>query len=138
MLVMMCPNSCRIKWQDEIQTRSTLDVRPSSLYSSVFRSVRKTGSIKQREWGVYSLCHGFFTPDVKKVKKNIQQGAPGWLCWLSIRLLVSAQVVISSFMSSSPASGSDGVEPAWDSLSPSLSLPAPPLLALSVSLKINQ
>ena len=30
---------------------------------------------------------------------------PGWLRWLSIQLLISAQVMISWFMSSSPASG---------------------------------
>ena len=33
-------------------------------------------------------------------------GAPGWLSHLHIRLLVSAQVVISWFVSWSPASGS--------------------------------
>ena len=33
-------------------------------------------------------------------------GAPGWLSWLSIQLLVLAQVMISQFMGLSPASGS--------------------------------
>ena len=52
----------------------------------------------------------------------------------------SAQVMISWFMSSSPASGSvltaQSLEPASDSASPSLS--APPLLTLYLSLsKIN-
>ena len=32
-------------------------------------------------------------------------GAPGWLSRLSVPLLVSAQVMISQFVSSSPASG---------------------------------
>ena len=49
----------------------------------------------------------------------------------------SAQVVISWFMGSSPASGSvlaaQSLEPASDSVSPSLS--APPSLILSLSLK---
>ena len=33
-------------------------------------------------------------------------GAPGWLSWLSVRLLISAQVRISWFMGWSPVSGS--------------------------------
>ena len=52
--------------------------------------------------------------------------------------LTSAQVMISQFVSSSPASGSvltaQSLEPASDSVSPSLS--APPPFALSLS-KIN-
>ena len=35
------------------------------------------------------------------------QGAPGWLSGLSNRLLVSAQVMISLFVGSSPVSGSE-------------------------------
>ena len=63
-------------------------------------------------------------------------GAPGWLSWLSIRLLVSAQVMISWFMRSSPTSGS--ALTAWN-LPGILSLPhfLTPLHALSLSLKIN-
>ena len=54
-----------------------------------------------------------------------------------------AQVTISRSVSSSPASGSvltaRGLEPAWDSVSPSLSAPPPPTLCLSFSLsKINK
>ena len=49
----------------------------------------------------------------------------------------SVQAMISWFMGTSPASGSvltsQSLEPASDSVSPSLS--APPLLALSISLK---
>ena len=57
-------------------------------------------------------------------------GAPGWLSWSSIQLLISAQVVISVFVGSSLASGSaDRAEPAWDSLSLS------PAHSLSLSLK---
>ena len=33
-------------------------------------------------------------------------GAPGWLSQLSLQLLILAQVMISQFMGSSPASGS--------------------------------
>ena len=39
-------------------------------------------------------------------KVNYTIGVPGWLSWLSFQLLVLAQVMISRFMSSSPASGS--------------------------------
>ena len=48
----------------------------------------------------------------KKVKiltrktKNECPGVPGWLSWLSDRVVVSAQVMISWFMSSSPMLGS--------------------------------
>ena len=43
---------------------------------------------------------------VRAVSKGGRLGAPGWLHLLSIWLLISAQVVISQFMRSSPASGS--------------------------------
>ena len=55
----------------------------------------------------------------------------------SVKCLTSAQVMFSQSVSSSPASGSvltaQSLEPASDSVSPSLS--APPLLALSLSFK---
>ena len=63
--------------------------------------------------------------------KGKARGAPGWLGWLSIRLLISAQVMISRFVGSSPASGSALTAGAW-SLLPILSLPS-----LSLS-KINE
>ena len=50
-------------------------------------------------------------------------GVPGWLSRLSVWLLISAQVTISRSLSSSLT---DSIEPAWDSLSHSLSLPRPP------------
>ena len=57
----------------------------------------------------------------------------------SVRHLTLAHVMISQFMSSNPASGSGltarSLEPASDSVSPSLS--APPLLALCLS-KLNK
>ena len=54
----------------------------------------------------------------------------------------SAQVMISWFMGSSPVSGSvltaQGLEPASDSVSPSLFLPLPPLmLALTLTLSFS-
>ena len=59
-------------------------------------------------------------------------GEPAWLSWLSVRLLVSAQVMISWFVSSSPLGlCADSTEPAWDSLSPSLSAP-PPACSLKI------
>ena len=76
----------------------------------------------------------------RKGKEEERRGrwVPGWLSWLNIQLLVSAQVTISQFHEFEPHIGlhGDSAEPAWDSLSPSLS--APPPLALSVSLKINK
>ena len=64
-------------------------------------------------------------------------GAPGWP--QSVERLTSAQVVISQSVSSSPASGSvltaQSLEPASDSVSPSLS--APPLLMLCLSLSLS-
>ena len=57
----------------------------------------------------------------------------------SVKCLTSAQVMISQFVGSSPTSGSGltahSLEPASDSVSPSLS--APPLLALWLS-KVNK
>ena len=56
----------------------------------------------------------------------------------SVKCLISAQVMISHFVSLSPASGSvltaQSLEPASDSVSPSLSAPPPLMLALSLSL----
>ena len=69
-----------------------------------------------------------------KTNKN-KIGAPGWFGRLSVQLLISAQVMISQFVSSSPTSGS--VLSPWSLLgilSPSLS--APPLFMLF--LKINE
>ena len=58
----------------------------------------------------------------------------------SVERPTSAQVMISRFMSLSPASGSvmtaQSLEPALDSVSPSLS--APPLLTLCVSLSVSK
>ena len=68
------------------------------------------------------------------------RGAPGWLSQLGLRLLVSAQIMVSRFREFEPhvVLHADGVEPAWDSLSPLLSLPPSPLvLSLSLS-KINK
>ena len=63
---------------------------------------------------------------------RISKGAPRWHSRLSVRLLISAQVMISQFVSSSPASGSVLMV---QSLLGILSLPlsAPPLLVLCLS-----
>ena len=70
-------------------------------------------------------------------KKNISQGA--WVA-LSVKCSTSARVMISQLVSSSPASGSvwtaRSLEPALNSLSPSLSASSPLSLFLSLS-KIN-
>ena len=72
--------------------------------------------------------------EVSGLKTERSRGA--WVAQL-VEHPTSAQVMISRFMSSSPASGSlltaQSLEPASDSVSPSLS--APPLLTLNLSLK---
>ena len=73
-------------------------------------------------------------------KGRVGLGKPRrWGTWVAqlVKRLTWAQVMILRFVSSSPASGSvptaRSLEPASDSVSPSLS--APPPLALSLSLK---
>ena len=57
---------------------------------------------------------------------------PGWLSWVSVQLLILAQVMISQFgIEPYIRVCADSAEPAWDSLSPSLS--TPPLLKLSLN-----
>ena len=69
-----------------------------------------------------------------KIQETYSRGA--WVAQ-SIGRLTSAQVMISQFVSLSPMLGSmltaESLEPALDSVSPSLSVP--PLLSLSLSLK---
>ena len=71
------------------------------------------------------------------LSKRQEMRVPGWLSQLSVQLLVSAQVMISLSLEFKPCcglwAGSDG--PAWDSLSPFLSLPLSPTHIVSVSLK---
>ena len=67
-----------------------------------------------------------------------------WGAWVaqSAERPTLAQVTISRSVSSSPASGSvltaRSLEPATDSVSPSLSLPLPYLHALSLSLSLSK
>ena len=72
------------------------------------------------------------------LRVNIDKNQGTWVAQ-SVERPTSAQVMISQFVSLSPASGSvlpaQGLEPALNSVSPSLS--APPLLTLSLS-KINK
>ena len=60
----------------------------------------------------------------------------------SVKCPALAQVMISQFMGSSPMSGSvltaQSLEPASDSVCPSLSVPPPLALSLSVSQKMNK
>ena len=72
-----------------------------------------------------------------KSLRNSKPGAPGWLCQLSIQLLVLAQVMISTVRESEHHIGlcADSNEPAWDSLSLFLS---PFLSALPFSLSLSQ
>ena len=65
---------------------------------------------------------------------------PGQLSRLSIRLLISAQVMIAEFLGPSPAQGSllTSAEHAWDSLSPLSALPPLTLFLLSSLLSQNK
>ena len=88
----------------------------------------------------------------KKKKKEEEGGALSQKKWIEIvpergtcvaqlfERPTSAQVMVSWFVSSSPTSGSvltaQSLEPASDSVSPSLS--APPWLVLSLSLSLSQ
>ena len=79
------------------------------------------------------------TPNFNKMLKFMQS----WGAWvvLLVKHPTSAQVTISRFVGSSPASGSvltaQNLEPASGSVSPSLSAPPPLMLCLSLS-KINK
>ena len=68
-------------------------------------------------------------------------GAPGWLSHV-VKRLTLAQGTVSWFMSSSPALGSvltaQSLEPASDSVSPSLSPPPLPAHACAISLCITK
>ena len=65
-------------------------------------------------------------------------GASGWLSQLSVQLLVSAQVMIPQFVSSSPALGSLlSAQSPLQVLCPSLSLSLPCSLARSLSLSLS-
>ena len=86
-------------------------------------------------WLIESLC---CTPEtiISIKKENLKEGqAPGWLSGLSIQLLISTQDTILEFVGLSPSSGSvltaQSLEPALDSVSPSLSVPPPLMLCLS-------
>ena len=76
-------------------------------------------------------------PPPNNGSKRRQEYSQPWGAWVaqSVKRLTSAQVMISQFVGSSPASGSvltaRSLEPVSDSASPSL--PAPPLLMLSLS-----
>ena len=75
----------------------------------------------------------------REVRVNLFRGA--WVAQ-SVKPLTSAQVIVSQFMSSSPASGSvlttQGLELPSDSVSPSLSLCPSPACARSLSLSVSQ
>ena len=64
-------------------------------------------------------------------------GVSGWLSQLSVRLLVSAQIMILWFVRSSPCIGlcAGSAEPTWGTLSPSVSAPPPLVLCLEINLK---
>ena len=102
--------------------------------SRKWRSERRTGAgwTMQGLW----LCWGCW---VFTLTAEGSYETPGWLSRLSTQLLILAQVMISQLVSSSRASGSvltaQSLEPALDSVSPSVSLLLPCLHSVSLSLK---
>ena len=78
-------------------------------------------------------------PKAEYRSQSTIRGAPGWLSGLSIRLLISAQVGISWFVSSSPTLGSVlTVGSLLGIPSLLLSMPFEALLARSLSLSQNK
>ena len=87
----------------------------------------------------FSLSQNKSTNIIKQAKKK----ATTWGPWVaqSVKRPTLAHVMISQFMRSSPTSGSvlttQGLEPASDFVSPSLSAPPPLALSLSLSLSLS-
>ena len=95
------------------------------------------------EFSSHSPCRNLFNSLLcSALFLNAFRMSKGWGVWVSqsVKHLTSAQVMISQLVSSSPVSGSlrtaQSLEPASDSVSPSLS--APPLLALCLSLSFSK
>ena len=82
------------------------------------------------------LCPPLFTPSPLEFSQKINKHWGTWVAQ-SVEHPTSAQVTISRSVSSSPGSGltTQSLEPASDSVSPSLS--APPMLMLCLSLSLN-
>ena len=111
----------RAGWEN-ISNRSPESLKPltqqqqtSTLYSChvrkisphMFKQLCKDALWKMSIWKGECFMHikqASHTSKIKlKWKWGYNIGAPGWLIWLGIQLLVSAQVMISRFVSSSPA-----------------------------------
>ena len=93
------------------------------------------GTCWDEHWVLYG--NQFDNKFHNKKNKDVLKGAPGWLSWLSIWVLISVRVMISRVHEIEPCVRlcADSVEPAWDCLSP----PSAPPLVLSRSLsKINK
>ena len=126
------------KWNISTCTRDSI----SPFYSVSFRSVYVITKKSQVIFPFHALkrSRSFSQASERSLKKQL--GAPGWLSWLSVQLWISAQVMISRFMSSSPASGSvlnACSEPgSCFGCCVSLSLCPSPACTLSLSLKVNE
>ena len=101
--------------------------------------------LQLRAWSLlWILCPplSLLLPGLHSVPVSLSKRNKHWGAWgaQSVTRLTSAQVVISRSVSLSPVSGSvrtaRSLEPASDSVSPSLFVP--PLLVLSLSLLINK
>ena len=106
---------------DSHSTRLCEDRKPHTQIQVLPRSVNLRSTLA----GVFLL-----------LKHLIPSGAPGWL---RVKCLTSAQVTTSRLMGSSPVSASvltaQSLEPASDSVSPSLTLPLPCSHSASLSFK---
>ena len=71
--------------------------------------------------------------------KQYGLGTPGWLSWLSIQALDfgSGHDLMVRGIEPHVRIWADSAEPAWDSLSPSLSAPPPLMLSLSQNKKLE-
>ena len=94
--------------------------------------VGSKGGLEAWESSDHISVHSFICASIKKDLRGAWAAQP-------VKRPTSAQVMISQSMSSSPASGSvltaQSLEPASDSVSPSLSDPPPFMLCLSLSQK---
>ena len=117
------------------------------MFAGCWGGTRRKGGVSQ------ASCSGLAQelPACSHLSSHCLAREPGFrftvVTWTPIKIAAtqslkrppSAQAMISRFMSSSPASGSvltaQGLDPALDSLSPSLSVP--PLLAFFLSLTLS-
>ena len=116
-----------------------LSIDPGRRWASSLYSYQNLHFLVMETEANQCLNLGLFNSKIPAPKNDITR----WGTWIaqSVKHPTSTQVTISQFVNSSPGSGSvltaQSLEPAWDSVSPSLSAPPPFVLGLSLS-KINK